>query len=210
MFSFRKKMDGSIESSQVFKNNKHCYFHLEGVPKVTIVPSSSKIQILDFFGKIDGSFQKKPTENFRKRWFGQVFWATWILPLLMSSQDVKKFGFLGKGDGFFFENDLQVFKNTQRGYFPSESVSKVILAYAISRRSNLEMYWKQWCFLSKNSLKVFRSTMFGIFYLECASDFEIAWEFSKQSNFWVFRRNRCCPWKDPRFFPKSVNVASFF
>ena len=210
MFSFWKKMDRSVESSQVFKNNKHCYFHLEGVPKVTIVPSFSKIQILGFLWKNRWIFSKTPTEKFRKRWLAQVFCANWNLPLLMSSQDVKIFGFLGKGDGFFFENDLQVFKNTQRGYFPSESVSKVILAYAISKRSNLEMYWKQWCFLSKNSLKVFRSTMLGIFYLECASDFEIAWEFSKQSNFWVFRRNRCCPWKYPRFFPKSVNVASFF
>ena len=149
-------MDRSIESSQVFKNNKHCHFHLEGVPKVTIVPSFSKIQILGFLWKKRWIFSKTPTEKFRKRWFAQVFRATWILPLLMISQDVKNFGFLEKRDGFFFENNLQVFKNTQRGYFLSENVSKAILAYAISKRSNLEMYWKQWCFFFEKFFESFQ------------------------------------------------------
>ena len=75
----------------------------------------------------------------------------------MSSQNIQNFGFYGKRDGFFFQKYLLIFQkylvifeNTQHGYFPSESVSKVILAYAISKRSNLENFWKQWCFFRKN------------------------------------------------------------
>ena len=103
---------------------------------------------------------------------------------------------------------MQVFKNSQQSSFPSESGSKVILAYAISKCSKLEIFRKNVVF-SEKFLKVFRSTMLGIFDLECVSEFQIAEEISKQSTFWVFRRNRCL-WKEPRFFPKPVNVASFF
>ena len=180
------------------------------MPKVTIVPSFSKIQILGFFGKIDGSFQKKPTENFRKRWFAQVFWATWILPLLMSSQDVENFGFLGKIDIFFSKITCKFSKTLNVDTFLQKAFQKLFLLMQSQSVQILRCIGNNDVFFSKKSLKVFRSTMFGSFYLECALDFEIAWEFSKQSIFWVFRRNRCCPWKDPRFFPKSVNVASFF
>ena len=106
-------------------------------------------------------------------------------------------GFLEK-ETDFFEKYLKVFKNTQHGYFASESDLKVILAYAISKCPKLEIFRKNDVF-SEKFLKVFRSTMLSIFDLECVSEFQIAEEISKQSNFWVFRRNRCL-WKEPRIF----------
>ena len=85
-----------------------------------------------------------------KRWISQNFYsnASRILVLLMSSQDVQNSVFFEKRD-VFFENNLQVFKNTQHGYFPSESVSKVFLAYATSKSSKLEIFRKNDIFLEK-------------------------------------------------------------
>ena len=103
----------------------------------------------------------------------------------MQSRNVQILSFFGKMM-FFFEKILQSFNETQHGHFASVSDLKVFLAYAISKRSNLEFFWKNDVFLSKKSLKIFRSTMLGIFDLECVLDFQVAEEFSKQSMFWFF------------------------
>ena len=151
--------------------------------------------------------KKKPLKTFgnadsRKFFLRLAFYhCSWVLKTL------KILGFLEK-ETDFFEKNLKVFKNTQHVYFASESNLKVILAYAISKCPKPEIFRKNDVF-SEKFLKVFRSTMLSIFDLECVSEFQIAEEISKQSTFWVFRRNRCL-WKEPRFFPKSVNVASFF
>ena len=126
----------------------------------------------------------------------------------MSSEDVQILDFL-ENDMFFFEKKhLKDFKNTKHGYFPLECLSEVITAYAIFKRSKSDLFRKKNVFLRKNLWKT-SGALVVIFNREWLSDIHIASEGSKQSNLWVFRRNKCCFWKDP-FFPKSVNVAFFF
>ena len=55
----------------------------------------------------------------------------------------------------FLEKILQIFKKTQHGYFASVSDLKVFLAYAISKRSNLEFFSEKWCFSLE---KIFESS----------------------------------------------------
>ena len=71
----------------------------------------------------------------------------------MSSQDVQSLVFFGKKRWFFFEKILQLFKKTQHWYFASVSDLKVFLAYAISKRSNLEFFRKNDVFFRKNFAK---------------------------------------------------------
>ena len=165
--------------------------------KVPIVPSFSKFHFLGFFGKVDGYFEKKPLKTFGNADLRKFFFASCILPLLMSSQDVKNFGFLGKRDGFF----RKIFESFQKHSTWILCFRKWSKSYSGLCNLKMSKAWdfsEKWCFFGK-FLKVFRSTMLSIFDLECVSEFQIAEEISKQSNFWVFRRNRCL-WKEPRIF----------
>ena len=145
--------------------------------------------------------EKKPLKTFGnadlRKFFARLasYHCSWVL------KTVKILGFLEKEMDFFRKAVESFLKHsTWILWFRKRSKS-------FSGLCNLKKF-KSWDF-SEKSLKIFRSTMLGIFDLECVSEFQFVEEISKQSNFRVFRRNRCL-WKDPRFFPKSVNVASFF
>ena len=68
-------------------------------------------------------------------------------------------------------------------------------------------FWKKDVFLRKNLWKT-SGALFVNFYRKCVLDFHIASEYSKQWKFWLFRRNRCCFWKDPLSYKigKSGNL----
>ena len=109
---------------------------------------------------------------------------------------------------FFSKKPCNVFKNTKHGYFLLECLSKIIIAYANSKRSKLEFSSKKLMFFCEQILERLQEHFLAFFYQECVWDFHIASEILKQSNLRVFCRNRCCIWNDP-FFPKPINVAIF-
>ena len=125
---------------------------------VLLLMSSLEVQNFGYFGVRVGFFPKKYFKVFRSTILG-IFSSGMRVKFsycLRSLKTIKIVGFMEKEMVFsqkyllIFQKYLVIFENTQHGYFPSESVSKVILAYAISKGSNLENFGKQWCFFRKN------------------------------------------------------------
>ena len=95
-----------------------------------------------FLEKRDEFFLKKTNEKFRKRVISQVFLSKCVSNFTTAHEFSRRSNFwvFWEKRWFLFENILQLFKNTQHRYFPSEGVLEVLFAYAISKRSNLEIF----------------------------------------------------------------------
>ena len=113
---------------------------------------------MDFFKKNSlKAFGNTELRKFFLEMLLQFYNCSWVL------KTFKFFGFFGKSD-VLFRKSLQICINTQDGFFPSESSSKVFLAYAIWKRLNLEFFLKKVMFFSTKYLNVSSCTRIGIFF----------------------------------------------